>query len=225
MTPAPRVLIVEDEPAVRELIALHVARSGFRTLEAADAGGGWRRLGEADVIVLDRVLPDEDGDAFLRRLREHGSYAELPVLMLTARSSEVDRVGGLEAGADDYLTKPFSAAELVARLRALLRRARPRRLVEAGDVTIDLGASRVLRGGREVELTRREFDLVVFLASHPDRVFSRTQLLDHVWGEEFLGTERTVDQHIAQLRGRLGEDLIETLRGRGYRLAGPIGPR
>ena len=225
MKPTARVLVVEDEVAVRELVALHLTRAGFRTQEAATAVEGWRALEGADVVVLDRMLPDESGDAFLRRLRGDPSVKGLPVLMLTARASEADRVGGLEAGADDYLVKPFSAAELVARLRALLRRVPPREIVDMGDVTIDLQAARVLRGEEEVELTRREFDLLRFLAEHPGRVFDRTELLDKVWGEDFLGTERTVDQHVAQLRSRLGDGLIETLRGRGYRLAGSAGPR
>ena len=216
-----RVLVIEDEGSVRELIALHLTRAGFRTRKAGTAADGWWALDAADVVVLDRMLPDESGDRFLRRLRADPSYERLPVLMLTARASEADRVGGLEAGADDYLVKPFSAAELVARLRALLRRIPPpRNRIVCGDVTLDLDDARVLRSGREVTLTRREFDLLAFLAAHPGRVFGRGDLLDKVWGEDYVGTERTVDQHVAQLRGRLGEDLIETLRGRGYRLAG-----
>lgn len=216
-----RVLIIEDDPAVRELVALHLKRAGFRTAEASQASDGWDQLEAADVVVLDRMLPDESGDSFLRRLRARDSGAGLPVLMLTARSSESDRVGGLDAGADDYLTKPFSAAELVARLKALLRRVPARRQLRVGDLVIDLESVRVARGQQELPLTRREFELLVHLAANPGRVFSRTQLLDQVWGDDFLGTERTVDQHIAQLRQRLGNDLIETVRGRGYRLVAP----
>ena len=219
MGSAPSVLVVEDDATVRELVALHLARAGFVVLEAADAREGWRRLDVADVVVLDRMLPDEPGDAWLRRLREHAEHARLPVLMLTARATEVDRVGGLEAGADDYLVKPFSAPELVARLRALLRRVPSRRRSTVGGLIVDVEGARVTRDGREVELTRREFELIAYLAAHPGRVFTRPELLDRVWGEEFLGTERTVDQHVAQLRQRLGDDLIETVRGRGYRLA------
>lgn len=212
------VLVVEDDPAVRELVALHLSRSGFSVRTAADAGEGWRALGEADVVVLDRMLPDESGDAFLRRLRAGRDASDLPVLMLTARASEVDRVGGLEAGADDYLVKPFSAPELVARVRALLRRVPSRRARSVGDLVVDVETARVRRGDREIDLTRREFELIAFLAAHPGRVFSRGELLDRVWGEDFLGTERTVDQHVAQLRQRLGDGLIDTVRGRGYRL-------
>ena len=213
------MLVVEDDAAVRELVALHLRRAGFVVRTAPDATEGWRALNEADLVVLDRMLPDESGDAFLRRLRAGRDAPELPVLMLTARASEVDRVEGLEAGADDYLVKPFSAPELVARVRALLRRVPSRRARVIGDLEVDVEAGRVRRAGREIDLTRREFELIAFLAAHPGRVFARGELLDRVWGEDFLGTERTVDQHVAQLRQRLGDGLIDTVRGRGYRLA------
>lgn len=225
MNPSPRILIVEDEASVRELLSLHLERAGFRTLGAGTAADGWRGLDAADAVVLDRRLPDESGDRFLRRLRSDAARADMPVLMLTARASEVDRVEGLEAGADDYLVKPFSAPELVARLRALLRRVPPRRRVAIGDVTIDVEGGRVRRAGEELELTRREFDLLVHLVMHPDRVFARHELLDRVWGDDYLGGERTVDQHVAQLRALLGGELIRTVRGRGYRLAAPVGCR
>jgi len=215
---AATVLTIEDDATVRELLALHLRRAGFIVREARDASEGWRSLAGADVVVLDRMLPDESGDAFLRRLRHRSEHAQLPVLMLTARASEVDRVGGLEAGADDYLVKPFSAPELVARLRALLRRMPPRRLLDVGGLVVDVDTARVQLAGCAVELTRREFELIAFLAAYPGRVFSRGELLDRVWGEDFIGTERTVDQHVAQLRQRLGGRLIETVRGRGYRL-------
>lgn len=224
MSSPARILVVEDESAVRELVSLHLRRGGFRPVEAADAAEAWPLLTDVDAVVLDRMLPDESGDLFLRRLRANSALARLPVLMLTARGSESDRVGGLEAGADDYLTKPFSAAELVARLRALLRRLPPRKALRIGDLTLELELARVTVGEEEIPLTRREFDLLAFLAAHPGRVFSRAELLDGVWGEEFLGGERTVDQHVAQLRSRLGDEFIETVRGRGYRLSAAHGP-
>lgn len=215
-----RVLVVEDDESVRELVALHLRRAGFSPLEAADAETAWTAIGQADVLVLDRMLPGESGDALLKRIRAHQDLADLPVLMLTALAGETDRVGGLDAGADDYITKPFSAAELVARLRAVSRRLKLREVHEVGDVTIDVDAAEVTRLGERVELTRREFDLLAFLAANRGRVFSRADLLDKVWGLDFPGGERTVDQHVAQLRSRLGDGIVETARGRGYRIGG-----
>jgi len=215
------VLIVEDDATVRELLALHLKRAGFHTLEAATAEDAWDDLNQADLVVLDRMLPGESGDDFLKRLRMHPTQGDLPVLMLTARASEVDRVSGLDGGADDYMVKPFSAPELVARLRALLRRAPSKRKMTVGPLTVDVEEATAELDGVPVMLTRREFELLAFLAASPGRVFSRTELLDRVWGESFLGTERTVDQHVAQLRQRVGEGLIDTVRGRGYRLVQP----
>ena len=218
-----RVLLVEDDDGVRELAAHHLRRAGFEVAEAASTEEAWVRLDTADVVVLDRMLPGESGAAFLARLRRHERFARLPVLFLTALASEVDRVEGLDAGADDYLVKPFSAAELAARVRALLRRATPARRIALGPWVLDRERVRVYRGDDPVELTRREYDLLEHFALHPGRVFGRQELLDGVWGEDYLGTERTVDQHVAQLRARLSEDLIETVRGRGYRLADAYG--
>ena len=215
-----QILLIEDEEAVRELLAFHLSQAGFKVLEAATASAGWDQVGEADLVVLDWMLPDESGVDWLRRLRALGKGQQLPVLMLTARASETDKVTGLDAGADDYLAKPFSAAELVARLRALLRRTEPSRKHQVGSLEVDERQGTVHYEGLRLEMTRREFELIAFLSAHPGRVFSRTELLDRVWGEDFLGTERTVDQHVAQLRSLLGADLIETVRGRGYRLAG-----
>lgn len=211
------VLVVEDDDAIRELVAFHLARAGLEVLEAPDAAAAWRALPAADAVVLDWMLPDTSGIAWLRRMRM-GERAATPVLMLTARASEFDRVEGLDAGADDYLVKPFSAAELVARVRALLRRVRPQRRFVVGDLAVDVEAARATVGDAPLRLTRREFDLLAFLAGHPGRAFTRTELLDRVWGEDFVGTERTVDQHVAQLRARVGAGRIETVRGRGYRL-------
>ena len=215
-----QILLVEDEEAVRELLAFHLSQAGFKVLEAATASAGWAQIDEADLVVLDWMLPDEAGVDWLRRLRASARGKALPVLMLTARASEADKVAGLDAGADDYLAKPFSAAELVARLRALLRRTEPSRKHQVGNLEVDERQGTVHYEGSRLELTRREFELIAFLSAHPGRVFSRTELLDRVWGEDFLGTERTVDQHVAQLRSLVGADLIETVRGRGYRLAG-----
>ncbi|CAN5676342.1 response regulator transcription factor [soil metagenome] len=202
---------------MRELLAFHLVRAGFAVIEAGDGASAWRAVERADAIVLDWMLPDLSGLAWLRRLRA-GASAATPVLMLTARASEVDRVEGLDAGADDYLVKPFSAAELVARMRALLRRVHPARRFTVGALVVDVEEQRVVVDGARVPLTRREFALLACIAAHPGRVFTRNELLDRVWGEDFVGTDRTVDQHVAQLRARLGAARIETVRGRGYRL-------
>ncbi len=211
------VLVVEDDDAVREVVAFHLGKAGFAVRAVSDAAQALAAVPEASLVVLDWLLPDESGLSVLKRLRE-SQARELPVLMLTARAREAERVEGLESGADDYLTKPFSAAELVARVRALLRRAAPRRQVSAGALGVDLDAGEVTWQGARRELTPREFDLLAFLAANPGRVYSRFELLDKVWGEEFVGTERTVDQHVAQLRAALAGDVVATVRGRGYRL-------
>lgn len=216
-----RVLVVEDDATVRDLLAFHLTRAGFKVLEAENAAEAWGKLSESDLIVLDWMLPDQSGVEWLRRLRLQQGGERKPVLMLTARASEMDKVEGFESGADDYLSKPFSAAELVARLRALLRRTQVGAYHEVGELKIDQEQGLATLRGDRLQLTRREFDLLAFLAAHPGRVFSRAELLDRVWGEDFLGTERTVDQHIAQLRAVIGAQYIETVRGRGYRLVKP----
>jgi DNA-binding response OmpR family regulator len=212
------ILVVEDEASIRDLLVFHLECAGLRVRAAEDASSGWASLVGVDAVVLDWMLPDASGLAWLRRLRV-SEYAALPVLMLTARASEFDRVEGLESGADDYLVKPFSTAELVARVRALLRRVRPHARVTVGSLVIDVAAASVTLDEVPVRLTRREYDLLLFLASYPGRVFSRSDLLDRVWGTDFVGTERTVDQHVAQLRALLGPQRIQTVRGRGYRLS------
>jgi len=213
------VLIIEDDESVSELLAFHLSQAGFRTLVAATAQQGWEQLEHADVIVLDWMLPDESGLSWLTRLRTSSKFAQKPVLMLTARATEVDKVTGLGTGADDYMTKPFSAAELVARLKALLRRTSTKQVQRVGGLEVDPQQGIVTFEAERLQLTRREFELLEYLVSYPGRVFSRSELLDRVWGEDFLGTERTVDQHVAQLRALIGANAIETVRGRGYRLA------
>ncbi len=212
------LLVVEDDPTVLALVSFHLERAGFKIVQAQDARSAWSLVESVDLIVLDRMLPDESGITFLDRIRRTAAISSLPILMLTARATENDRVEGLESGADDYMVKPFSVAELVARVRALLRRTKPVKNIDVDELHIDYVAVQVTFQGIPVSLTRREFELIYFLASHPGRVFSRSELLDRVWGEDFLGTERTVDQHIAQLRASLKDELIETVRGRGYRL-------
>jgi two-component system, OmpR family, response regulator RegX3 len=213
----PTVLVVEDDDAIREVVSFALARANVEVREAADAESATRCLDGVDAVVLDWMLPGVSGLVWLQRMRDE-QHSATPVLMLTARASETDRVEGLEAGADDYLVKPFSMAELVARVRALLRRVRPQVRFSVGPLTVDVDAALVTVDGRVVTLTPREFALLAFLAGHPGRVFTRAELLDRVWGEEFVGTDRTVDQHVAQLRARIGATSIDTVRGRGYRL-------
>ena len=215
-----RVLLIEDDEALRELLQFHLSQAGF-TVSAVDrAEDAWSLLGQVDVIILDWMLPDLSGVDFLERLRR-GDFASLPVIMLTARASEVDKVTGLNAGADDYLIKPFSAAELIARLHALLRRSQVTTEKRLGDLQLDDVLGIASYKGEVLNLTRREFELLSFFMAYPGRIFSRTELLDKVWGEDFLGTDRTVDQHVAQLRALIPTSYIETVRGRGYRLTDP----
>lgn len=219
------VVVIEDEGTVRDVVRFHLERAGLRVTALETALGAQEALAEADLLVLDWMLPGESGLGLLRRLRGDPDLRRLPVLMLTARAAEAERVEGLESGADDYLTKPFSAAELVARVRALLRRSLPDTppQLDNGPLHLDLGAAEARLAGARLNLTRREFDLLAFLTQHVGRVYSRTELLDRVWGADFLGGERTVDQHVTQLRAHLGDDptrphFLETVRGKGYRM-------
>jgi two-component system phosphate regulon response regulator PhoB len=219
------VLVVEDEPQIQELVAVNLEHSGHKVLRAASAEEAEAaiRVALPDVLVLDWMLPGESGVAFARRLRNDERTRELPILMLTARAMEQDKVSGLEAGADDYLTKPFSPKELAARIKAVLRRRAPQL---AGDpvaidgLRLDPAARRVSAAGNRIELSPSEFRLLHFLMTHPGRVYSRAQLLDLVWGDHVFIEERTVDVHIRRLRKALepsGHDrLINTARGSGY---------
>ena len=219
------VVVIEDESTVREVLRFHLERAGLRVTAFESTRGCEDTLAQADALVLDWMLPGESGLSFLRRLRGDPELRRLPILMLTARAAEAERVEGLETGADDYLTKPFSAAELVARVRALLRRTQPDtpQTMSNGPLSIDISAAEAKVGPRRLNLTRREFDLLAFMTQNVGRVYSRTELLDRVWGADFLGGERTVDQHITQLRAHLGDDpskpsFLETVRGKGYRM-------
>jgi len=221
------VLVVEDEPQIQELVAVNLEHVGHKVLRAASAEEAEAAIRHAlpDVLVLDWMLPGESGVAFARRLRADERTRELPILMLTARAMEQDKISGLEAGADDYLTKPFSPKELAARIKAVLRRRAPQLsgdAVEIEGLRLDPATRRVSSGGRRVDLSPAEFRLLHFLMTHPARVYSRAQLLDHVWGDHVFIEERTVDVHIRRLRKALqptGHDrLIDTVRGSGYGL-------
>lgn len=221
-----RVLVVDDEPDITALVAYHLAKAGFRVSTAATGVDALRAVREESpsMIVLDRMLPGMTGDEVLAALRNDEATHEVPVLMLTARREEVDRVRGLSLGADDYLTKPFSTQELVLRVGAILRRARVSAvssdLVTVGPLVIDRGHHRVTIAGRHVELTATEFKLLLTLAIRRGRVQSRAQLLEDVWEAAPDVQTRTVDMHVQRLRAKLGAEveLIETIRGFGYRL-------
>lgn len=223
----PTVLIVEDESALLTLLRYNLEREGFQVLEARDGEEGLLIAEEQkpDLILLDWMLPRLSGIEVCRRLRRQSETREIPVIVLTARGEEADKVRGLDSGADDYVTKPFSPTELLSRIRAVLRRARPALSSEAlgfADLTMDLVSHRVHRTGREVKLGPTEFRLLRHFLEHPGRVFSREQLLDAVWGRDVYVETRTVDVHIRRLRKALNEggleDLIRTVRSAGYAL-------
>ena len=222
----PTVLVVDDEPIVREVVVRYLRREGYRTLEAAD-GNAAKELVEREspsLVVLDLMLPGVDGLELCRWIRRR---SELPLIMLTARGEEADRIVGLELGADDYVTKPFSPRELVARVRSVLRRTGPEapkaEQFVFGDVEIETVTREVRKAGRPVRLTAKEFDLLCFLARHPRRVFSRDQLMDRVWGYAAALDTGTVTVHIRRLREKIEDDpsrprFLETVWGVGYRL-------
>jgi two-component system phosphate regulon response regulator PhoB len=221
------VLVVEDEPQIQELVAVNLEHVGHRVLRAgsAEEAESAIRAELPDVVVLDWMLPGESGLSFARRLRAAERTRDLPILMLTARAMEHDKLSGLDAGADDYLTKPFSPKELAARIKAVLRRRAPQLSgdsVEIEGLRLDPASHRVSAGERRIALSPSEFRLLHFLMTHPGRVYSRTQLLDHVWGDHVYIEERTVDVHIRRLRKALEPTghhrLIDTVRGAGYGL-------
>ncbi len=223
---AREVLVVEDEPDIRRLVVLHLERDGFRCRTAANGLDALREAKAAvpDLVVLDLMLPGIDGLEVCRRLRSDASTAGVPIIMLTAKSDEVDRVVGLEVGADDYVAKPFSPKELVARVRAVLRRSRPDhppRVLAVGPVTLDQERHRVTLGDRALQLTPKEFDLLQALLEAAGRVLSREYLLNHVWGYARADEieSRTVDVHVRRLRAKLGDagSRIATIKSVGYR--------
>ena len=226
----PSVVVVEDEPAILELLRINLVDAGYEVREAADAETASALLKEElpDLVLLDWMLPGQSGLAFARSLRADPRTKELPVIMVTARADEADRVAGLEAWVDDYVTKPFSPRELRARIKAVLRRRAPEAAQESlsvGGLALDPLTHRVTANGREVVLGPTEFRLLRFLLARPERVHSRAQLLDQVWGDHVYIEERTVDVHVRRLRLALEPfglaSLVETVRGSGYRLAAP----
>jgi len=224
---ANKILIVEDELAIREMIVFHLSRAGYETLEAGDCQVARQLLADErpDLALIDWMLPDTSGLELTRMLKREKDYEDLSIIMLTARAEERDKISGLDGGADDYITKPFSPRELVARIQAVLRRSGTGsdETVTAGVLELDAAGHRVLSAGTEIRLGPTEYRLLQFLMTHPDRVYSRTQLLDRVWGANVYVEERTVDVHVRRLRKALSEhaadDYIQTVRGAGYRFS------
>ena len=225
MKTIPRVLVVEDEPSIAELVAVNLRHNGFQPIWAEDGDSAQRELDSVlpDVILLDWMLPGQSGLALARKWRASPRTRSIPILMLTARGDEPDKVAGLDAGADDYITKPFSTQELLARIRAVLRRRAPEQdsgPVTIGELALDPATHRVTCRGQALKVGPTEFKLLNYLMRHPERVHSRSQLLDRIWGDHVFIEERTVDVHVKRLREALGTAgaMVETVRGAGYRL-------
>jgi two-component system phosphate regulon response regulator PhoB len=225
---AKQILVVEDERPIREMIAFGLRRAGFEVREAADARSGRAEVANKlpDLLLVDWMLPDTSGLEFTRALKRDRETRELPVIMLTARAEEGDKVAGLEGGADDYITKPFSPRELLARINAVLRRttaAEGSERIEIEGLVLDQSSQRVSAGDRTVALGPTEYRMLAFFMTHPERVYTREQLLDRVWGGNVYVEERTIDVHIRRLRKALEEfdydRLIKTVRGSGYRFS------
>ncbi|HQY54397.1 MAG TPA: phosphate regulon transcriptional regulator PhoB [Dokdonella sp.] len=226
-----RVLIVEDEPSIRDMVAFALGKAGMQGIHAADARAAQSAIADQvpDLILLDWMLPGMPGIDFARRLRREDLTRDIPIIMLTARGDEVDRVNGLDAGVDDYVVKPFSARELIARIRALMRRAHGEDsagVIEIAGLRIDSAAHRVFAGEHIVPIGPTEYRLLHFFMTHPERVYSRSQLLDHVWGGGVYVEERTVDVHIRRLRMTLMpfalDGCVQTVRGSGYRFSASV---
>ncbi|GGJ67551.1 DNA-binding response regulator [Deinococcus aquiradiocola] len=220
-------MVVDDDPAVLEILNAYLGRDGHEVVVSGDGMDAERHLGTVDVVVVDWMLPGQSGVDLIRRARLQ--YPALPLLLLTARGDEDDRVRGLKDGADDYVVKPFSPREVLARVEALLRRANVRDVITLGDLVIGAQARTVTLAGTAVPFSRTEFELLLTLARHPGVAFSRERLLERVWGAGFGGTERVVDVNIQVLRRKLGDDpeaptFIETVRGHGYRFRDPGTP-
>lgn len=222
------VLVIDDEQAVRQMVAFNLEREGYQVRQAADTVAARGEIADMrpDLLLLDWMLPGMSGLEFARALRRESYGQDLPIIMLTARGEEADMVRGLNVGADDYVTKPFSPRELIARIEAVLRRAgtsAPGDVLELGGLRLDLGSHRVSAGAQTVEVGPTEFRLLHFFMAHPDRVYSRSQLLDRVWGPSVYVEERTVDVHIRRLRKALerhdAAQMVQTVRGSGYRFS------
>ena len=225
MRKLPRVLVVEDEPSIAELIAVNLRHNGFAPTVVYDGSAAQREVDAVlpDLILLDWMLPGESGASLERQWRKNDRTKSVPIIMLTARSDESDKIQGLDAGADDYITKPFSTQEMLARIRALMRRRAPETIkdsVQVGELILDASTYRVSFQSHELKIGPTEFKLLHYLMKHAERVHSRSTLLDKVWGDHVFIEERTVDVHVKRLRESLGDAscMVETVRGAGYRL-------
>ncbi|MFZ5944910.1 MAG: response regulator transcription factor [Bacillota bacterium] len=221
-----KILVVEDDPNIRELLQYNLIKEGFEVKTAADGQKGLEEIETKwpDLVILDLMIPYRDGLEICRIMRSKKELTHIPVIILTAKGEEIDRVLGLEMGADDYVTKPFSTREIIARVKALFRRVNvadklEEEVIHRGELTINIENHEVLLGDKKVDLTHKEFQLLNLLASRPGKVFTRDYLLEQVWGYEYLGDSRTVDVHIRHLRQKLEDSLIETIRGVGYKFS------
>lgn len=219
------IYCVEDDMNIRELVAYALKTSGFEAIGFENAQEFYKGLGEntPDLILLDIMLPDEDGISILKKLRNKAEYKETPVIMLTAKSAEYDKVKGLDIGADDYVTKPFGVMELISRIKAVLRRSQKKiatDMLNFGDITVDIQKHEVIAGGEVVVLTYKEFELLTYLMKNRGIVLSRDKILEVIWNYDYEGESRTVDVHIGSLRQKLGKsgNMIETVRGIGYKI-------
>ena len=225
MSGSPLIYCVEDDDSIRELICYALKSGGYQAEGFAESGDFWRRMEENTprLVLLDIMLPGEDGMQLLHKMKNDAAQRNVPVIMLTAKTTELDKVAGLDAGADDYITKPFSVLELLSRVRAVLRRSQPTgaETLSCGEVTMDPLRRTVTSCGHPVELTYKEFELLCYMMRNCDIVLSRTRLMENVWGFDFEGESRTVDMHIKTLRQQLGAggSIIKTVRGVGYKVS------
>lgn len=225
MSGSPLIYCVEDDDSIRELICYALKSGGYQAEGFTESGDFWRRMEENTprLVLLDIMLPGEDGMQLLHKMKNDAAQRNIPVIMLTAKTTELDKVAGLDAGADDYITKPFSVLELLSRVRAVLRRSQPTgaETLSCGEVTMDPLRRTVTSGGHPVELTYKEFELLCYMMRNCDIVLSRTRLMENVWGFDFEGESRTVDMHIKTLRQKLGAggSIIKTVRGVGYKVS------
>lgn len=221
-----RILVVDDEKNIRDLLKFNLENEGYDIVEAKDGKEALKKVKDnIDLVVLDLMLPEIDGINVCKKIRNDEKLGDLPIIMLTAKSEDIDRIIGLELGADDYVTKPFNTRELIARIKALLRRISmssnkekdKAKVINLNDITINVKNYTVTKRDNEVSMTPKEFDLLVYLITNDDEVFSRDKLLKEIWGYEFSGDTRTVDVHVRRLRKKIGENYIKTVRGVGYK--------